>query len=73
MIEDNRVGREASSQINKGTTHRSSGINITLKRLRLLHQENKTKYLYKVDDKNDGDRQSSGTSVLVSLPYKTLP
>lgn len=72
VIDDNGVGREVSSLINKGNTHQSSGISITLKRLSLLHQENKTRYLYRVDDKNDIDHQSSGTSVLVSLPYKML-
>lgn len=70
-IEDNGIGREKSASINASRLpkHHSVGIDITRKRLRLLHHEKNTEYRYFVEDKYDEDGNASGTAVVFSLPF----
>lgn len=72
LIDDNGVGRRVSAAINlKGSEgHQSSGIEITLNRLQLLHQQNKTPYYYNVIDKEDDQGRAQGTTTILSIPYK---
>lgn len=70
-VDDNGVGRKESAQINanKRTDHRSAGIEITIARLELLHQELKSRYFYTITDKTDKGR-FDGTRVEFTIPYK---
>ncbi len=71
-VEDNGIGRENAQLINaaQNKTHQSSGIEITLNRLRLLHKEAGTKYFFEVTDKKDSGFRAAGTQVIFSLPFK---
>ena len=72
-IDDNGVGRVKAESIKAGMNeHESSGIEITLKRLRLLHEENRTPYYYRIEDKYAENADASGTRVILSVPFKKL-
>lgn len=70
-ISDNGIGRLKSSKINsfKQTDHYSSGINITINRLKLLHKMLNTPYYFLFSDLYD-DVEEPGTLVTFSIPYK---
>jgi sensor histidine kinase YesM len=70
-VADNGIGRERSRQINesKRKNHTSSGIEITLNRLRLAHQEKGTAFFYKVEDKQNASGEPEGTTTHFSIPY----
>jgi sensor histidine kinase YesM len=71
-IEDNGVGRDESALINanKRANHKSAGIEITIARLKLLHQELKSRYFYRISDKTDSNGRFDGTLVEFTIPYK---
>ncbi len=70
VVEDNGIGRERATMINSNLrkSHRSVGIDITVKRLQLLHQQEGTEYQYTVEDKYAENGEAIGTSVIFSLP-----
>lgn len=71
-VDDNGVGRNESALINanKRANHKSAGIDITIARLKLLHQELKSRYFYRVTDKTDSNGGFEGTLVEFTIPYK---
>ena len=71
-VQDNGIGRERSGLINakKHTRYGSSGIEITLKRLRLLHKEKGISYQYEVIDNKDPSGNPQGTTIIFSIPFK---
>lgn len=71
-IDDNGVGRSESALINanKRANHKSAGIEITIARLKLLHHELKSRYLYRITDKTDSNGRFDGTRVEFTIPYK---
>lgn len=71
-VDDNGVGRKQAEQINKAKPagHQSSGIEITINRLRLLQQEQKTAFYYEVVDKEDEQGRAKGTTIKFSIPFK---
>jgi ligand-binding sensor domain-containing protein len=71
-IDDNGVGRMQSALINRNmqTQYESSGIEITLNRLKLLHKEKKTAFVYHIVDKQNTDGSSAGTTVVFSVPFQ---
>jgi LytS/YehU family sensor histidine kinase len=70
-VDDNGIGRQQSGRINQNRRgHQSSGIEITINRLRLLHREQNTTFLYEVIDKQDKEGRPEGTSIQFSIPYK---
>ncbi len=73
-IDDNGIGRTQSGLINQNmqTQYQSRGIEITLNRLRLLHKEKNTKFVYDIIDKLNSDGTSNGTTVIFSVPYEIL-
>jgi hypothetical protein len=52
------------------TQYESSGIEITLNRLKLLHKEKKTAFVYHIVDKQNTDGSSAGTTVVFSVPFQ---
>ncbi len=67
-VEDNGIGRAASSQAKKG--HSSSGTRITRDRLRVLGQMNNENYLFEIIDKtNPLNGEATGTLVRLTLPF----
>ncbi|RYZ59195.1 MAG: hypothetical protein EOO14_08715 [Chitinophagaceae bacterium] len=72
VVDDNGVGREHAAQINKAKpiVHQSSGIEITINRLRLLHQEQRTAFYYEVIDKVNEQGEAKGTTIKFSIPFK---
>ncbi|HEV7333870.1 MAG TPA: histidine kinase [Flavisolibacter sp.] len=73
-VDDNGIGRKASEKINKAKPvgHQSSGIEITINRLRLLHQEQNTAFFYEVIDKENEQGEAKGTTVKFSIPIKKV-
>ena len=71
-VADNGIGRQQSERINQNNRddHRSSGIEITIHRLQLLHREQGSTFLYKVEDKTDTQGEPAGTTIIFSIPYK---
>jgi hypothetical protein len=71
-VDDNGVGRNESALINanKRADHKSAGIDITIARLKLLHQELKSRYVYRITDKTDSNGAFEGTLVEFTIPYK---
>lgn len=71
-VDDNGIGRERSAQLNKSLQkdHRSSGIEITINRLQLLHKERRSEFFYQVKDKQEPNGQPTGTTTIFSLPYE---
>lgn len=69
-IKDNGVGREASREINKNRTrkHKSHGMNLTRERLEIIGQNHKRKPELKIIDLRDGNGESAGTKVVITIP-----
>ncbi|MBB1284364.1 histidine kinase [Flavisolibacter sp. BT320] len=72
VVDDNGVGRKQAALIRQTTfkEHQSSGIEITIDRLRLLHQEQETNFFYEVIDKANEQGESKGTTIKFSIPFK---
>lgn len=73
-VDDNGVGRKRSAQLNTAMQkdHHSSGIDITLNRLRLAHKEENLDFFYEVHDKQNPNAEPEGTTIIFSIPYKHL-
>jgi hypothetical protein len=71
-VSDTGVGREKSAEINRNTSsyHGSAGLDITVKRLQLLHKIRHSTFVYRVTDKLTEDKLPGGTLVTFSIPYK---
>lgn len=68
QIEDNGVGRRKSEKNNSSKDHTSLATNITEERIRILNEkENSSGFLSVTDVDNE---KGTGTSVLISLPFK---
>lgn len=74
VVEDNGVGREASSKLMKKRTeiHRSRGIEISTRRLRLMYPDLSSDYLVKIDDLYSEDGNPIGTRVNIRIPIEDL-
>jgi ligand-binding sensor domain-containing protein/putative methionine-R-sulfoxide reductase with GAF domain len=72
IIEDNGIGRHASTAINKrklsGTLHQSKGIGIVEKRLELLQQKTSKPARFTIEDLYQNG-QAAGTRVSIIIPY----
>lgn len=71
-IDDNGIGRQRSKEINrkKNEKHRSFAVEANYKRMEILnrgksHSEMSVEYI----DKNDGEGQALGTTVVLRIPY----
>ncbi len=69
-VEDNGIGREASSRINRGGKHRSLGLQVTQDRLILIQQQTGIALTLKTLDLRDDQGISRGTRVEMIIPYK---
>lgn len=67
-IEDNGVGRASSAANKKSAKHKSMAMTITKRRIDLMNAKYKTHGFMRVIDIDEND--SSGTKVILSLPYK---
>jgi hypothetical protein len=74
IIDDNGIGRQQSERINKKSRegHESSGIEITINRLRLLHREQNTEFVYEIIDKQSESGEPEGTTIRISIPFKKV-
>ena len=73
-IEDNGIGREASSKLKEklNIAHKSSGMIITQERLNILNRNEKSQVSVKIIDLTDDDGKCSGTRVELYLVYKEI-
>ncbi len=67
-IEDNGIGRAASSQINIKRKHQSFATKASQNRLDLLNQSTSEKIDLQIIDLYDSDNIASGTKVILSIP-----
>jgi len=65
-VEDNGIGRAASSKLLHG--HDSKGLNIIQSRIDILNRTDPNKYKLEIIDLEDQDHNSSGTLVEISIP-----
>lgn len=68
VIEDNGVGRKSAAMKNKSAQHKSMAMTITKRRIDLMNVKYKTNGFMEVSDIIENG--SSGTKVVLSLPYK---
>lgn len=72
-IVDNGVGREASqTRKTKKDGYTSSGIELTQKRLKLLHQQSGKPYSIEIEDLKDENNKPLGTRVIVKMFKRTI-
>jgi len=74
MIDDNGVGREKSSEINKKRVdHKSFANSANEKRIALINLVNDKKTKLQIIDKKNADGSAAGTTVIISIPliYET--
>lgn len=71
-VDDNGIGRAHADTINQNhrREHQSSGIDITVNRLRLLHRQQGTFFRYEIIDKTDAHGRPEGTKVIFLIPFK---
>jgi ligand-binding sensor domain-containing protein/two-component sensor histidine kinase len=68
-VEDNGIGRAASSKISrKGKTHESKAISITEHRLQLLGNKNGATASFEIQDLKGLDQNPAGTKVVLRFP-----
>ncbi|HZG70316.1 MAG TPA: histidine kinase, partial [Chondromyces sp.] len=74
FIDDNGVGRIQSAKLNANiqSEHQSSGLAITLNRLKLLHKQNGTTYEYSVIDKINENEEPDGTTIIFTIPLTLM-
>lgn len=68
LIEDNGVGRKASSEKKKSSAHKSMAMSITKDRIDNLNKKYRTEGFMEIEDYNKS--LETGTKVLISLPYR---
>ncbi|UFH53665.1 sensor histidine kinase [Spirosoma sp. KNUC1025] len=69
-VDDNGVGRERAQALKKqSSTHRSVGLRVTEDRLQLIGQRSGQAASVVIIDKYDEDQQSTGTRVIIQLPF----
>jgi two-component sensor histidine kinase len=70
-VEDNGIGRDRARDIYAigQPGHKSVGIELTKRRLELLHQEHKSNHLFEIQDIYSAEGQPGGTRVVFSIPY----
>ena len=75
-IQDNGVGIQKSKSLKMNykekKNHHSVGIEITLERLILMHQEQKSVYEFEIHDISSEEKEQTGTIVKFSIPIKTI-
>jgi hypothetical protein len=69
-VEDNGIGRAASQIKNKSALpeHNSSGIEVTIQRLKLIHQQNRSSFYFEIFDLTDEAGNNSGCKVVFTIP-----
>ena len=68
-VEDNGVGRVASSQMNqKAKAHESKAISITEHRLQLLEKKNGVTASFEIQDLVDAAQNPAGTKIVLRFP-----
>jgi hypothetical protein len=74
VVEDNGVGRVASSELMQKRTdiHKSRGIEISTQRLELMYPDVSSEYLIKIDDLYSETGNPSGTRVEIRIPIDDL-
>ena len=74
-VTDNGVGRTQSAFINNAgsSANKSLGMDITNKRLQLIHRVQKSFYFFEVEDHHNLAGEPPGTTIIFSLPYIPEP
>lgn len=74
VIEDNGIGREASSHVRRihHREHHSRGIELSTKRLSLMYPQMENRELIEIIDMCDESDQPSGTRVLIRIPFEII-
>ena len=71
IIEDNGIGRKASTEFNKNRiAHESFSTAATEKRLKLLNDNSNNAIAVLFEDKYDEHQQATGTKVILQIPVK---
>lgn len=71
MIEDDGVGRIHASEQNKLPGHKSMGMDITQKRLSLLHRKKRLKKQHFVVEDIMKSGLAAGTRIIICIPFET--
>ena len=67
-VEDNGVGREKASEIEKGKKHKSIAMAITKERLGILRKKFKKKFVLNISDLQDKSGVPIGTKISLEIP-----
>ncbi len=73
-IQDNGIGRAKAEEFRRkfGKDHKSTGITNIKKRLKLISRLENRRASLNIDDLTDENGNSTGTKVIIILPYKTI-
>ena len=72
QVIDNGIGIKASLEKQKQRQHESKAISITKERLALIENEEATEVIFEINEITDNSGNSSGTKVIIQIPYKTI-
>jgi len=70
MIEDNGIGRERSSKLNKNEIHKSLATKITRERIQLMSRRYKIRISMTITDLYDENKNPAGTRVTFKMLLK---
>ena len=70
IIEDNGVGREKASEIEKSKKHKSMAMAITKERLGIFRKKFKKKFVLGITDLHDSGGNPIGTKITLEIPCK---
>jgi tetratricopeptide (TPR) repeat protein len=68
VVTDDGIGRAASAQLGRKKKHKSMGLDVTKNRIKLLTEELGVSGGVDIEDLNDDNGQSCGTSVKITIP-----
>ena len=73
-VEDNGIGREKAMKMQKkkGKLHKSMGLEIISKRMESMNKVTLRKIQLEIIDLHGSDGASTGTLVIINIPYKNV-
>jgi LytS/YehU family sensor histidine kinase len=71
-IDDNGIGRKKSAEFNAHKRHQSFAMNANIKRIEILKKSASIPIAFEIIDKENTDKISLGTTVIIKLPLKAV-
>ncbi|MES2862486.1 MAG: histidine kinase [Bacteroidota bacterium] len=71
-VKDNGIGIKASLEKQNQRQHESKAISITNERLALIENEEATEVIFEINETTDTLGKTSGTEVIIQIPFKTI-